>query len=182
MRRWTFDKIARGPEPADVIFVFAGREERKRFGIELFRQGFAPRLILSVGRFEWRRFTSLELPSDGGLTEMVQTIEAPKRHFFVHVDESGACCEWVPKGKLGTMTEARAVASIAARDDVARLLVVSSPEHLPRCRLALRRFLRGSCEIIPVPCAPSGDGSTLELTKYIAYWTLGVASKKRPFF
>src|SRR5262245_11773192 len=46
----------------DAIFVFAGRESRKRFGVRLYREGRAPRLLLSVGRFEWRRFADLSLP------------------------------------------------------------------------------------------------------------------------
>ena len=41
----SFLNIAREPEKADAIFVFAGREERKRFGVELFKAEYAPRLI-----------------------------------------------------------------------------------------------------------------------------------------
>ena len=37
-----FLDIAQEPEKADAIFVFAGREERKRLGIELFRAELAP--------------------------------------------------------------------------------------------------------------------------------------------
>ena len=54
-----FLDIAQAPEKADAIFVFAGREERKRLGVELFRSGYTPRLILSVARFEWRHFETL---------------------------------------------------------------------------------------------------------------------------
>ena len=47
------------PTPADVIFVLAGRHERKRHGLQLFRDGLATRLILSLGRFEVRKMGSL---------------------------------------------------------------------------------------------------------------------------
>ena len=107
-----FLDVAQEPEKADAIFVFAGREERKRLGIELFRSGYAPRLILSVARFEWRRFETLGLWTDGGLVDMVQTIQAPERHFFVHIERDRARCDRVHKGPLGTMSEARALATV----------------------------------------------------------------------
>src|ERR1035438_7158796 len=39
-------------QPVDLIFVMAGRMERKHYGLELYRAGVAPQLVLSVGRFE----------------------------------------------------------------------------------------------------------------------------------
>ena len=68
------------------------------------------------------------------------------------------------------MTEARAIASVVQRDEVTKLLIVSSPLHLPRCRLALRRVLPSSCELIPVACEPSSEGILLELAKRVGYW------------
>ncbi len=63
--------IGESPQKSDCIFVLAGMHERKTYGIDLWRQGYAPQLILSVGRFEWRRFYTLGLPGDGGLRELV---------------------------------------------------------------------------------------------------------------
>jgi uncharacterized SAM-binding protein YcdF (DUF218 family) len=165
----SFLNIAREPEPADAIFVFAGREERKRFGLELFRAGYAPRLILSVGRFEWRRFQDLGLWSDGGLVDMVQTIEAAQRHFFVHVERERVRCESVHKGQLGTMSEARALATVVARTPLASVLLVSSPEHLPRCVLSLRTVLTTECAIVPVASTSAGEPLGREMLKLAGY-------------
>jgi hypothetical protein len=56
--------LAMAPAPipdADLIFVRAGREDRKLDGLQLFREGRAPRLLVSVGRYEIRRFADLPL-------------------------------------------------------------------------------------------------------------------------
>ena len=48
------------PMPADLIFVMAGRMERKIYGLELYRAGIAPKLVLSIGRYEVSKMRSLE--------------------------------------------------------------------------------------------------------------------------
>ena len=165
----SFLDIARDPEKADAIFVFAGREERKRFGVELFRSGYAPRLILSVGRFEWRRFEALGLWSDGGLVDMVPTIHAPERHFFVHIERDRASCDAVHKGRLGTMTEARALAAVIDEAELRSVLIVSSPEHLRRCFVALRAVVTPACKLTPVASAPLNQPIGPELAKLAGY-------------
>ena len=165
----SFLDISQEPEKADAIFVFAGREERKHKGIELFDAGWAPRLILSVGRFEWRRFGALGLWSDGGLAEMVPTIAAEKRHFFVHIERDRASCDAVDKGPLGTLTEARALAELIEEDGLQTVLVVSSPEHLPRCLVALRTFVPSERRLVPVASAPSDERLGSELAKLAGY-------------
>jgi len=143
-------------EKADAIFVFAGRESRKRFGLQLLRQGLSDRILLSVGRFEWRRFANLGLPSDGGLVDLVSSTEPPRRHFFVDVRPEGARCEKVPVGRFGTWSEALAVGRFAEREGIRKLLVVSERQHLIRCLLCLRLAAPGSCELLPV-APPSAD-------------------------
>jgi len=49
-----FLSVDDGPAPCGVILVLAGRPERKPYGLKLFQQQFAPRLIVSVGRYEVR--------------------------------------------------------------------------------------------------------------------------------
>src|SRR5215469_4373168 len=51
---WDYLDVSDSPEPSDVIFVLAGRSERKIYGLQLFNQNLAPWLILSVGRYEVR--------------------------------------------------------------------------------------------------------------------------------
>src|SRR6267142_306862 len=105
-RLFDFLSAADPPVPSDAIFVLAGRPERKRYGLDLFKRGLAPVLILSVGRFEWRRFPELGLPDDGGLTRLVEETYYRRRHFFVTVRAEGACARFVPTQFLGTRREA----------------------------------------------------------------------------
>jgi hypothetical protein len=161
-------------EKADAIFVFAGRESRKRFGLQLLRQGVANRIVLSVGRFEWRRFVALGLPSDGGLVELVSTTEPPLRHFFVDVRAEGARCERIPVGRLGTWSEARALGRFVEREGISTLLVVSEKQHLIRCLLCLKLSVPSSSCLIPVPMAESDSGEPpparfTEAFKLLAY-------------
>lgn len=174
---FSFLDVTKPPEPADLLFVFAGREERKRYGLELYRRGFAPTIVLSVGRFEWRRFAELNLGSDGGLVDMVQTIEPKKRHFFVELEGRNATCRWVPPGRYGTLTEARALSDELKKADAVKILFVSSPEHSRRCLLALETFMPSHHALMPVGCAPSHDSHTVELAKWLGYGALSAASR-----
>jgi uncharacterized SAM-binding protein YcdF (DUF218 family) len=140
-----FDSLCEGgpPREAEVIFVFAGHPERKRYGIELWRRGCAPTLVLSVARFEWRRFAELGLP-DGGLIDLVQETRPEERLFFVVLDRAGARAFRVHKSGLGTWSEARALAEYIERERIGSVLVVSSAIHLRRAVTTLRGLLRGS--------------------------------------
>jgi uncharacterized SAM-binding protein YcdF (DUF218 family) len=135
--------IGTAPKPADCIFVLAGRQERKVFGIELWRQGWAPELILSVGRFEWRKFYALGLTEDGGLKAMVDQTPPVRRHFFVRMDGKGARCQWVQPGWFGTWREAQALAAFVREEPIQSLMVVSDAVHLRRVAVAFRRAFHG---------------------------------------
>jgi hypothetical protein len=141
------------PEPADAIFVFAGMAERKSWALDLWRRGLAPVLILSVGRFEWRRTLALGLPSDGGLRALVEATPPPRRHFFVTLSREGAGAARVERGRLGTWSEARALGGVAAERGYRSILVVSTGFHLRRAALALRRALDPAVRLsfAPVP-------------------------------
>lgn len=168
------------PEEADAIFVFAGKESRKRTALRLFREGRAPRLIISVGRFEWRRFARLGLEGDGGLVELVPTIEPEKRHFFVEAGPEGTRARAVTVGRFGTWTEARAVAALLAKRGARRVLVVSHEQHLPRCLLALRSFLPAEIEAVPVAAEdPEPLSSLNEAVKRAGYRLLALFERRR---
>lgn len=146
-----FLDVGRTPEPVDCIFVFAGRPERKVYALELFQQGYAPCITFSVGRFEWRRFAQLGLKDDGGLLGLVQQTPAPRRHFFIFLDDHGAQCFLIPQGKFGTLSEARALSKVVQAQNIASLIVVSSGFHLRRAVAALRRCgLPKKLRIVPV--------------------------------
>jgi hypothetical protein len=177
-RIYDFLDIGKSPHPADCIFVMAGKQERKVYGIKMWRFGYASRLILSVGRFEWRKFSKLDLESDGGLESVVEQIPPKKRHFLVRLDLQGALCTPVRKGRLGTRSEARALAEYLRDMSVRSLLVLSSPAHLRRVALAFRRAFRNSgtrLTFVAVPENPSFDSPAAraliwsELCKYLLY-------------
>jgi uncharacterized SAM-binding protein YcdF (DUF218 family) len=144
-----FDSLCTGgpPREADVIFVFAGRQERKPYGVALWRRGFAPTLVLSVARFEWRRFVELGLPEDGGLVDLVQRTPPEDRHFFVVLEGAGARAFRVDTRGLGTWNEARALAEFLERERIRSVLVVSSASHLRRAVTTLRALTRGGVRI-----------------------------------
>jgi hypothetical protein len=180
--------IASKPAPCDAIFVLAGRQERKVHGVDLWRVGYAPELILSVGRFEWRRFYDLGLPHDGGLQKLVDAVPPVERHFFVREWKDRAESLAVPKGKYGTLTEALAAASLLREGEYRSLMVVSSAFHLRRVALAFRRSFRGSgtrLVFVAVPNDPPESRSELltELQKYFLYRLLllypGAVSRPR---
>jgi uncharacterized SAM-binding protein YcdF (DUF218 family) len=178
---YDFLDIGKSPRPADCIFVLAGKEERKAYGIKMWRFGYAPQLILSIGRFEGRKFDALGLESDGGLVTQVEKIPPKKRHFFVWMDRQDAICTAVGKAYFGTRSEARELAKYLRNLPVRSLLVVSSPAHLRRVSLAFRRVFRRTriqLTFIAVPEKISLDSRAAckevwwEFIKYLLYHLL----------
>jgi hypothetical protein len=141
---YDFLDVGRSPRPADCIFVLAGKQERKIYGIKMWRFGYASQLILSVARFEWRKLGELGLESDGGIEAQAGKIPAKKRHFFVQLDRQDSICTPVRKTYFGTRSEARELAKYMRSLSVRSLLVVSSPAHLRRVSLVFRRAFRKS--------------------------------------
>jgi uncharacterized SAM-binding protein YcdF (DUF218 family) len=142
-RIYKFLNIGERPQPADAIFVLAGQQERKVYGIELWREGFAPELILSIGRFEWRRFYQLGLPSDGGLRRLVEATPPTLRHFFLRFHGNGANAQWIRRGRYGTLSEGQALAETLRSAPPSSLMVVSTSIHLRRVALVFHRAFRG---------------------------------------
>jgi hypothetical protein len=128
--------------PTDLLFVFAGAPWRKRAALDAWRRGEARALVLSVGRFEWRRLPALGLEDDGGLAALVDATPPPRRHFFIVYEEGRAEARLVPKGRLGTWSEALALAALARERGAATILVCTSGYHMPRALLAVRRAIR----------------------------------------
>ena len=95
---------------ADLIFVLAGRVYRKDYALELFRQGLAPRIMFSVGRFEIRRFSKMALPVPLDLLKPAQELPPPQRHYFVFFEGQEVETQHVLPGRFGTLTEIEALA------------------------------------------------------------------------
>lgn len=180
-----FLDIGKEPKPADCIFVFAGRPERKIYGFELYQRGMADRIIFSIGRFEWRAFLRMFPENNGGLYDLVQATYYKDRHFFVIMDRRQTRCVRVRKQRLGTYTEIKALIPILKELHIRRLMIVTSDFHLRRAVEILRSVCIGrNIEILPVSVpkktAVRSDGDLSlqtpekrliahEFVKYIAY-------------
>jgi len=134
--------------PGDVIFTLAGRRTRQVFALELYSQGIAPILLLSVGRYEIRRFAQLPLPTALDLAAVAAPVPARQRHYFVTL-ESGKCTPTrIPRGYLGTLNEMRALAQwLRNRPSIGSVLIISSAFHLRRVRACARSMLSPSVKI-----------------------------------
>ena len=135
------ERAARSRE-GDVIFVLAGRESRKLYGLQLYSAGWAPTLLLSVARFEIRRFATLPLPQFVDLPSLAAPIDPPCRHFFACFSQTGVSVERIRPGRFGTLSEVRALREWLDRHpDIHRLFIVSSRAHRLRVELCCRKLL-----------------------------------------
>ena len=126
----------------DLIFVLAGRQSRKLYALELFRQGVANNLLLSVGRFEIRKFAQLSWPGGIVLVRVAAATPAPLRHYFVSMELGKSEVELISRGRFGTLSEIRALAAwLQRRPHLRSLVVVSSGPHLRRVRACCRALL-----------------------------------------
>jgi hypothetical protein len=170
-----FLNIAEPPRKVETIFVLAGKEIRKAHGIKLWNQGYAPELILSVGRFEWRKFYNLGLPNDGGLLRLVKSTPPEKRHFFVRFRSHHAEAHLIPILRYGTITEAQALSQLLHSNPPASLMVLSTPTHLRRAAVAFRHSFEGLATKLTFVASPEDDSLTstaaiwTEFAKYIFY-------------
>jgi hypothetical protein len=178
------------PRSADLIFVLAGRDYRKQYGLQLFEQGLAPRILFSVSRFEIRRFSKLPLPVPLDLLQLAFAVPPPQRHFFVLFERSNIQVNYVRPRRFGTLMEIEALLCwLQDHTEVRSLVLVSSDSHLPRIRLCCRFLLRGDVEIslTSPPDQPSRSRLTnrltavfLEALKTLVYGVVLVLRRGRP--
>jgi hypothetical protein len=167
---------------ADLIFVLAGRENRKQFGLDLFNQGLAPRILFSVARFEIRRFSKLSLPVPLDLVEVAADVPPPQRHYFVLFERRRIHVEHIRPGRFGTLTEIEALGRwLEGHPNTHSLLIVSSDTHLRRIRMCCRSLLGASIriELIAAPDGSSGEresesvtATLVEMLKTFLYWAI----------
>jgi hypothetical protein len=181
LRRWL--SLGDPVRPADLIFVLAGRQSRKEYALELFRQRIAPRILLSVGRFEIRRFAKLPLPVPLDLLAIASGVPPPERHYFVEFGKMFHVKQLHP-GRFGTLTELESLARwLEGRPEVTSIVIVSSPWHLRRVRMCCRALLREALEVklaavpedYPGPSTGPSAGQEraavlMELLKLPVYW------------
>lgn len=155
--------------------------------MRLLREGLAPRLLFSVGRFEIRRFSKMALPVPLDLLKLAHEVPPPQRHYFVFFRGQDVEVEHVPPSRFGTLREIKALAHwLTSHPDIRSILVVSSDTHLRRIRLCCRTLLSAEVELAflatPSPEAthPQANPSLFaatkeelrELFKLAIYWVL----------
>lgn len=135
-------------DSGDLIFVLAGRQSRKLYALELFRQGVGKDLLLSVGRFEIRRFAQLSWPAEIDLAGVAASTPAAMRHYFVSLESGKSEMELISRGRFGTLSEIHALAAwLQKRPHIHSLVIVSSGPHLRRVRACCRALLPGRLEL-----------------------------------
>lgn len=148
-----FLSVDDAPVICDVILVLAGRNERKPYGLKLFQQQLAPRLIVSVSRHEVRHAAKqLSVPA---LLQLRYATPPLQRHFWID------CCAGQQRivrakgiSRSSTYWELRALARYLGRDVPKRIAIVSTSVHLRRVKLCCRKIPEfGSADLLflPVP-------------------------------
>ncbi len=170
---YDFLDIGKGPRLSDCIFVPAGDQGQRFYGIKMWRFGYASHLLLSVGGTESGRFSELKLESDGGLEKLLSQTRSGKEQFFVKLNRQETSCCLVRAGRLRTHSEAKALAEFVRENSIRSLLIVSSPVHLRRASLSFRRALR-KCDVrltfVAVPeRMPPHSQIWSEFRRYVLY-------------
>lgn len=141
------------PSQSDLIFVLAGRPERKAYGLQLFQQGIAPRIVLSVGRFEVRKMDAFGF-QNLNMREMVKHMAPGDRNFFIEVSDSSRKVTPARIKRVGTFGELAALAAYIRERQIKSLTLISTSVHLRRVRLCCRKISglrRLKISYVPVP-------------------------------
>jgi hypothetical protein len=139
-----YDWLAVGQPPGsgDLIFVLAGRPERKRSGWELWQCGVAPTLLLSVDRNE-ARFVKARagLPDDGNILSLLPIRPERGNHVFLWAEAGQVRPEVVRLPERNTFGEVWALAQLIQLHRMHHVMVVSTDVHLRRIRYVVRHLL-----------------------------------------
>lgn len=108
--------------------------DRILYGAKLYREGRAPKVILSGGRIEWK---------DGGQAEAIDmrtlmaTMGVPRKDILLEPDS------------LNTYENARNVKTVLKKNEIdGKILLVTSAMHMPRSRAI---FKKQGMDVIPAP-------------------------------
>jgi uncharacterized SAM-binding protein YcdF (DUF218 family) len=132
--------VAQDPlEKSDLILVLAGeRIERWLEAVELYKEGWAPRIVLSPGPVEpieaQLHARGVYYPREGDLA----------RDAVVALDVPAAAVTVLPNGVDNTAAEAAALLRAFPPPSLHRIVIVTSPYHTRRAGFAFRRAFRGS--------------------------------------
>ncbi|HZU44584.1 MAG TPA: ElyC/SanA/YdcF family protein [Terriglobales bacterium] len=127
-------------QPSDVIFVLAGRPERKSYGLRLYREGLAPRLLLSVGRYEVRQPGHLGLVRGPDVVALARATPTHQRHFFIDMRDGREEVLLAELTSRGTFPELCGFARYISAARVRRITLISTGIHLRRVRYCCDRI------------------------------------------
>lgn len=160
------------PAVTDLIFVLAGRQARKVYGLQLWRNGLSRHILLSTGRFEIRRFAELGLPVWPQLCAARSRTPPNLRHFFVMYDDSGWWVERIPLSHFGTFSEISALRDLLIQFPRQRsLLIVSDGFHLRRVQMCCCRLLPKRITVRYI-AVPEEVGARIRFWHAFSQWSL----------
>ena len=139
--------VRQEPVAADLAMVFAAAREddlirRTRRGVQLFRDGYVPRLLVTGGgvlaRIDPEAKRMAEVAREHGVPESALLVEDESSNTFENVELSRALLE--QQGLL---------------DDLGTVLLVSSEWHMRRVLYTMRRFFPARLRLV---CCPATEG------------------------
>ena len=149
LRRWLSQ--SEPLERADLIFVLAGHRSRKVFGAILFCAKWAPGVLMSTSDPTYiARVLNREMGAS--VIDEKDPTSPLQGHFFAHYDRHRWSVHPVSLGRLGTLSEMKALASWVRRDaNIRSVVIVSAGIHLRRVRMCCQRLLpRHSVRLVAV--------------------------------
>jgi len=123
------------------------------FGLQLYGQGFAPRLILSVGRYEVRQTAQIGF-EDLHLRELTARTPPDERHFLIEMTEGSRRVFHAGVKRTGTFFELEALARQLQAEKPGSLILISTSIHLRRVRWCCQRIpvlQKWKIHYVPVP-------------------------------
>ena len=147
------------PKPVDLIFVMAGKIARKHYGIELFRASVAPRLVLSIDRFEVSKMSGFGIEGFDELIALRDRTPPADRYFYWKINAAGGRIEKRKLPRANTYGEALALRQFLEEEKVQTVMVVSTAIHLQRVALTFANVFRNvPVEFLYCPVPSHLDG------------------------
>jgi hypothetical protein len=158
---WLYERLTRRDvtQPADLIFVLAGKMERKRYGLELFHTGLAETLLLSVERFEVSKMAKVDAELAKRIVAIRDVTPPEQRHFFCVIEQSGTQIGLSNLRRWSTYGEALGLREYLAAHPAKRVLVVSTDIHLRRTTLSFEHVMSDTGVEFQYCGVPEGQSS-----------------------
>jgi uncharacterized SAM-binding protein YcdF (DUF218 family) len=123
----------RNNEPPRIMPDLSDRGDRLIYGAKLYQEGAAPKIILSGGRIQWYGGDSSEAES---MATILELFDIPRDDMILE------------SRSLNTHDNAIFTKEILQREQLKRILLVTSAAHMPR---SLAIFRRAKIDAIPAP-------------------------------